>query len=55
MAKFMDTFKKVVWLNPLPKQQWRMGNSIKITRELVDDHMYPMSIRGLDKAMKYLN
>ncbi|MCH2159588.1 MAG: VWA domain-containing protein [Oleiphilaceae bacterium] len=55
MQRVTDHFDKVVWINPLPENYWGTGGSLGITRELVEDHMYPMSIEGLESAMKYLS
>ena len=55
MNKVTDTFKKVAWLNPLQESAWNTSQSIGMTKELVSDHMFPMSIQGLERAMKFLN
>lgn len=55
MKKITGKFRKVVWLNPLPVSQWEMRGSIGITHNLVAGNMFPMSLQGLEKAMKYLN
>lgn len=55
MNEVTEKFRKVAWLNPLPKNQWSNAGSIKITQDLVSDHMYPMSLQGLEQAMKHLN
>lgn len=50
-----DHFRKVVWLNPLPESYWGRGGSLGITRQLVGDHMYPLTIEGLESAMRHLS
>ena len=50
-----DHFEKVVWLNPLPDEYWQPGGSLGITRQLVNDQMYPLTIEGLEAAMRELS
>lgn len=54
MQRLTDHFDKVAWLNPLPREYWGQGGSLGVTRQLLDDRMYPMSIEGLEQAMKEL-
>jgi len=55
MQRITGKFDKVVWLNPLPEAYWGEGGSLDITRQLVNDKMYPLTIEGLEQAMKYLS
>ncbi|RMF14437.1 MAG: VWA domain-containing protein [Gammaproteobacteria bacterium] len=55
MQRIMDTFRRVVWLNPLPENYWGEGGSLGLTRQLVQHHMYPLTLEGLESAMKYLS
>lgn len=55
MQRIVDHYDKVAWLNPLPETQWGWGGSIQIMQDLINDRMYPMSIEGLERAMKDLN
>lgn len=54
MQRLSSHFKKVIWLNPEPKEHWDYHPSIQVARELVDDRMFPMTLAGLDQAMKQL-
>lgn len=53
--KLTAHFDKVAWLNPVPENQWYYTQSIEIIQGLVDDKMFPMTIEGLEAAMKYLS
>lgn len=53
--RISEHFDKVVWLNPLPEEYWSQGGSLAMIQKLVDHQMYPMSIEGLESAMKYLS
>ncbi|MDN3639067.1 VWA domain-containing protein [Simiduia curdlanivorans] len=54
MERVTETYDKVIWLNPVSEKYWDYTQSIKMTHELVDGHMYPLTLEGLDKGIKYL-
>jgi uncharacterized protein with von Willebrand factor type A (vWA) domain len=47
-------FRKVVWLNPTPRAQWDWTQSTAMIRELVEQHMYPLTPDGLTEATRWL-
>ena len=53
--RLTDHFSKVVWLNPLPEDYWGQGGSLGMIQKLVGFQMYPMSLEGLESAMRYLS
>ena len=55
MQRIKDKFNKVIWLNPMPEDYWGQGGSLGITRQLVENKMYPLTIEGLEQGMKYLS
>lgn len=55
MQRVRATWEKVIWLNPTPKEHWQYTQSIEMTRKLVDDKMYPLTLAGLDDAISYLS
>lgn len=55
IKRLLNTYPKAIWLNPEPKQRWDYTPSIKLTRELLDDRMYPLTINGLDEGIKALH
>jgi len=55
VRRVLDVYPKAVWLNPEPEQLWPYRQSIAILRELMADRMYPMTIDGLERAMRYLS
>ncbi len=54
MRRLTNTYTAAAWLNPIPAEQWGYSQSIRMVRELVDDRMYPLTIAGLDDAMREL-
>jgi len=53
--RIMETYDKVVWLNPEPERTWQMTTSTNWINQLVENHMYSLTIEGLEKAMRYLS
>jgi len=54
MHRLTTTYPAAIWLNPVPEQQWGYSQSVRIIRELMNDRMYPLSLAGLDDAMREL-
>jgi len=55
IRRMLDVYPRAVWLNPEPEQLWPYRQSIGILREIMGDRMYPMTIDGLERAMRYLS
>ena len=55
IKRLLNTYPKAIWLNPEPRQRWDYTPSVKITREIMDDRMYPLTIAGLDEGIKALH
>ncbi|MEN2712961.1 vWA domain-containing protein [Sphingomonas sp. NPDC092331] len=55
MQRALNTYPAAVWLNPIPREQWGYTQSVKILRELLGDRMYPLTLAGLDEAMRELS
>ncbi len=54
MQRLTNTYPAAVWLNPTPEAHWGYSQSTKIIKELMKDRMYPLSLTGLDNAMREL-
>jgi uncharacterized protein len=48
------TYPACVWLNPVAEKEWDYTQSIRIMRQLMGERMYPLTLEGLDKAMREL-
>jgi uncharacterized protein with von Willebrand factor type A (vWA) domain len=49
-----QTFEDVVWLNPTAERHWDYTPSVEVMRQLMGDRMFPLTLEGLEKAMKEL-
>ena len=45
---------KSVWLNPVAERYWSYTASVKLLQEVMDERMYPLTLDGLDRAMRAL-
>jgi uncharacterized protein len=54
MQRITRTYPHAVWLNPVPENQWDYTHSIRMMKQLMTGRMYPLTLTGLDEAMKEL-
>ena len=54
MARMMAVYPYAVWLNPQPEDYWSYIPSIGIVKQLMSDRMFPLTLDGLERAMKAL-
>ena len=55
MKRIREVYEKVIWLNPVPEEHWEYSASVELTRSLVEDNMFPLTIRGLEDSMAFLS
>ena len=56
MKRITDKFPHLIWINPTAEQYWEYRQSTQIMRQLIGpNRMFPMTIAGLDGAMKELS
>ena len=55
MRRMKETYEKIIWINPVPEDEWRYTQSIDICRKSVENHMYPLTVKGLEEGMSYLS
>lgn len=53
--RLIDHFSNFAWLNPEPESIWQYRQSIDIMQNLMKDRMYPVTINGLESAMRQLS
>jgi len=54
LRRVLRLYAKAVWLNPVPEDRWRYTGSIGMIRKIMDGRMYPLTLEGLDRAMREL-
>jgi len=55
LQRFTHAFPKFIWLNPEPEGLWQYRQSITVIRQLMNNRMFPITIEGLERAMRLLS
>jgi uncharacterized protein with von Willebrand factor type A (vWA) domain len=55
LQRFTATFANFAWLNPEPEGLWQYRQSISIIQQLMSQRMFPLTIDGLERAMRLLS
>lgn len=54
MQRITGNYEKVAWLNPITESQWKYTESIQLVQQLVENRMYPLTVKGIEQAMSIL-
>jgi len=54
MERVTRTYPACVWLNPVAEESWDFTHSIQVIRNIMGGRMYPLTLDGLDRAMREL-
>jgi uncharacterized protein len=55
LQRLTNTYPGAVWLNPVDEQYWGYTHSTQIVRQLMRNRMYPLTLDGLEEAMRTLS
>ena len=55
LERLQQVYENVVWLNPVAERHWEYTPSIELVRQLIGDRMFPLTLEGLDGAMRELS
>jgi uncharacterized protein with von Willebrand factor type A (vWA) domain len=55
LQRLTNVYSSAIWLNPVPEQHWMHSQSTRMIREIMDNRMYPLTLSGLDDAMRSLS
>ncbi|MFH1871424.1 MAG: VWA domain-containing protein [Pseudomonadota bacterium] len=55
LQRMLDTWPRAVWLNPEPERLWDYRHSIELIRTIFNSRMFPLTLAGLERAMRELN
>jgi uncharacterized protein len=54
LERVVQTYPACVWLNPVAENEWNHTQSIRIIHQLMGGRMFPLTLDGLDRAMREL-
>lgn len=55
MQRLLEKYRHAAWLNPTDERYWPYTQSIGLMGRIMEGRMYPMTLEGLDAAMRGLN
>ncbi|SOZ37512.1 vWA domain-containing protein [Cupriavidus neocaledonicus] len=55
LNRMTEQFPHFVWLNPEPEGLWQYRQSITVINQLMKGRMFPVTLAGLEQAMKVLS
>lgn len=54
LQRLLQIYPKTIWLNPIKKDWWDHTQSVSMVRDLMEDRMFPLTLAGLEDAMREL-
>ena len=54
LQRLTSAFPKFAWINPEPQGVWQYRQSISVVQQLMQQRMYPLTLKGLEEAMRML-
>ena len=54
LRRAREQWPDTIWINPTPEQHWPYTRSIAMIREIFENRMFPMTLKGIEAAMKEL-
>ena len=55
MERVTQIYESCIWLNPIAEKHWEYTPSLQIIKQIMGERMYPLTLEGLDKAMRELS
>ncbi|MDE1173904.1 MAG: VWA domain-containing protein [Parvibaculaceae bacterium] len=55
LERVNQIYEHCVWLNPIAEKHWEYTPSLQIIKQIFSERMYPLTLEGLDKAMRELS
>ena len=54
LERLLRAWPHAAWLNPVPQSEWGWTTSTQNVQRIMDGRMYPVTVAGLERAMKAL-
>lgn len=54
LQRLLHAFPKHIWVNPEPQGVWQYRQSISLIQEIMHNRMVPLTLKGLEEAMRAL-
>jgi uncharacterized protein with von Willebrand factor type A (vWA) domain len=54
LERLKNQYPDIVWLNPVPEEDWIYVETVQMLKKFMDDRMFPLTLSGISKAIKAL-
>lgn len=54
LNRLKEKFSDLVWLNPIPTEDWQYTQSIQMIKKFTQNRMFPLTIKGITEAVGVL-
>ena len=55
LTRAVEQWRNSIWINPVQREGWRYTQSTQMISKIFGERMYPLTLSGLDDAMKALS
>ena len=55
LQRVTEIYENCVWLNPIAERYWEHTPSLQVIKQIFSDRMFPLTLEGLDHAMRELS
>ena len=55
LQRIASTYPNFIWLNPEPEESWDFRESITHIRAIMQNRMYPLTVKGIEQGMRLLS
>ncbi len=55
LRRLLDAYPHAAWLNPEPERLWPYRHSVGIVENILGGRMFPLTLEGLERAMRLLS
>lgn len=55
MQRILDVWERAIWLNPTQERYWQYTHTTGAIQEMMEGHMYPLTLAGLEAGIRHLS
>ncbi|MEM7056130.1 MAG: VWA domain-containing protein [Pseudomonadota bacterium] len=55
LRRALNQWSNAIWINPIQQKHWGYTHSISMIQEIMQDRMFPMTLKGLEEGTKELS
>lgn len=55
MQRILEVWERAIWLNPTQERYWQYTHTTGAIQEMMEGHMYPLTLAGLEAGIRHLS